>query len=315
MHYDIIGSGALNLDLIYEVESLEMVRREGFSLEPGRELSGSYSDLDRLEKLLARSGRLVSRSGGGSAANTVCALAAMGRRSAFTGYVGDDDYGSFILNSMEGVDLGMVRRQGSSSVCVVIIEKSGPDRAMFAVPGSCHGDFKDIDLCLDNCRCLHLSSLAMDDGPGLQRCLVDSIGKETIFSFDPGEIYASRGLDDLRFFLDRTDILFITEEEIRMLSGSAGPGDTLPSWISPQSLLVKKMGPRGAMSITKGEVFEKSASHVNNIVDNTGAGDAFNAGFLDFFLDDMAIEACLENGVKTAALSLGDYGRHWISRL
>ncbi len=312
MVYDVTGSGALNLDLIYEVESLECLRCEGFNLAPGREISGTPDDLARLEKSLASCGRQVSVSGGGSAANTVCVLAALGRKTAFAGYVGDDEYGERIMESMPDVGLDMVIRQGTSSVCVVVTEEKGRDRAMFVASGSCQGDFSEIRLIPEEHRCLHISSLAVENGPMLHKNLVEQLAMDTILSFDPGEIYASMGRERLGFLLDRADILFITEEELDMLA--VRPDATHPDFFS-DALLVKKMGARGASCVKDGRVLMQPAMDVKDIVDNTGAGDAFNAGFMDAFLDDRPLAQCLEQGVRIAALSLSGYGRHWINDL
>ena len=74
----IVGFGALNLDLIYEVDDLRAISTSHFRLEPGKELFGSGEEFESLLNALNRLGTLKSRSGGGSAANTITALARMG---------------------------------------------------------------------------------------------------------------------------------------------------------------------------------------------------------------------------------------------
>jgi ribokinase len=77
-------------------------------------------------------------------------------------------------------------------------------------------------------------------------------------------------------------------------------------------VLVCKMGKNGAEFYSKKLVFELPAEKVEKIVDNTGAGDAFNAGFLDAVLRGAGARECLRSGINLAALSLSGYGRDWL---
>jgi ribokinase len=90
MNKSIVGLGALNLDLIFEVDDLRAISTNHFRLEPGKELFGSDEELQFLLDPLTRVGTLKSRNGGGSAANTIAALARMGVRATFIGKVGQD---------------------------------------------------------------------------------------------------------------------------------------------------------------------------------------------------------------------------------
>ena len=74
----IFGFGALNLDLIYEVDDLRLISPRRGRLEPGEELFGSDDAFDALSEQLRRVAALKSRSGGGSAANSLVALGRMG---------------------------------------------------------------------------------------------------------------------------------------------------------------------------------------------------------------------------------------------
>ena len=74
---NIVGFGALNLDLIYEVKDLKLISSREAPLIPGKEVFGSEEDFQFFLEQLHRFGTLKSRSGGGSAANTIVALARM----------------------------------------------------------------------------------------------------------------------------------------------------------------------------------------------------------------------------------------------
>ncbi len=330
---EFLGSGALNLDLIYEVEDLEEVRSTGIDLCPGREISGDHRMAEELTRFLDHCGVLRARSGGGSSANTIYALSRLGHRTAFTGVVGADEAGTFILDSMRGVDLSYVRRVGESAVCVVIIDRER-NRAMFVAPHGHECDSLDPEVLkmLSPSGIVHLSSLANPRAIHVQAELVASMEPGLILSFDPGELYCAVGLKGLLSILNRTDILFITEEEIEMLTEKgyrSGIKATYPLLYKRNSsqtglrpfrdsggpVIVCKQGPGGAAVYGPEGLLSSPAQEVLEIVDNTGAGDAFDAGLLHAMSEGRSTHACLKAGTWLASLSLSGFGRNWLDGL
>src|SRR4030067_1927728 len=105
-----VGFGALNLDLIFEVEDFRSISTDGIRLSPGEELFGSEEEFQSLLDQWNRCGTLKSRSGGGSAANTTVAMARMGFQSTFIGKAGDDKEGDFLLEEMRPAHTHLIRR-------------------------------------------------------------------------------------------------------------------------------------------------------------------------------------------------------------
>ncbi|MDA8163379.1 MAG: PfkB family carbohydrate kinase [Desulfobacteraceae bacterium] len=332
---DFLGHGALNLDLIYEIESLDILKAAGFVLAPGREITGGHEDAERLIRLLETCARPVARSGGGSSANTISALARLGFSAAFLGCVGSDEAGGFILDSMKGVDTSRVARAGKSAVCMVILEQGSRDRAMMVVPHDREQVLVEQDTLslLRDARCLHLSSAVTDKGLEGQAGLAGLLRPDQILSFDPGEIYASRGLDGrILKILKRTDILFITETELAMFTGKPASGAVEDMLLLMDQDIVKikgyhlfeeaggpvmvlKRGSRGASVCSARLSVSMPAEPVSHVVDNTGAGDAFNAGFLAGLFNGKGAADCLRQGAWLAARSLSAFGRDWIRDL
>jgi ribokinase len=333
---DFLGSGALNLDLVYEVDNLEDVRSAGFDLHPGHEISGDHETAKALVDFLHSQGTLMAKSGGGSSANTICALSRLGHKAGFIGTAGKDQAGNFILSSMKGVDSSLVKQVGRSAICIIIIEKMELDRAMFVAPHDREVEFPDSAVLKSvlNTRVLHFSSLAQSHGISTQKELANALKPEQILSFDPGELYAARGIEALSGILKRTDILFITEEEVKIMTGMAGKAglETIYPLLSENrtshnslglnlfkdtggAAIVCKQGPKGATIYSPEVSVTIPAEKVLKIVDNTGAGDAFNAGFLHVMLQGAPAHECLRSGVRLAAFSLSALGRSWIDRL
>ncbi|NIA08232.1 MAG: hypothetical protein GWP10_00270 [Nitrospiraceae bacterium] len=331
---EFLGSGALNLDLIYEVEDLAEVRSTGLGLYAGREISGDQEGARDLIEFLDHHGVLRAKTGGGSSANTIYALSHLGHKTGFVGVVGADEAGAFILDSMQGVDLSYVKRIGRSAICIVIIEKERRNRAMFVAPHDHECDFLDPEALrnLSPRGILHLSSLASPYGIHAQTELLAAMGPEQVLSFDPGELYCAVGIEGLLPILERTGILFITREEIEILTDMAymaGIEVIYPllykrpsNQMDPRLFrdvggpaIVCKQGPEGASIYSPNNPLSYPAEEVPEVIDNTGAGDAFNAGLLHALSEGRSANACLKAGIWLAGLSLSGFGRNWLARL
>jgi sugar/nucleoside kinase (ribokinase family) len=104
------------------------------------------------------------------------------------------------------------------------------------------------------------------------------------------------------------DILFVNEEELLCLTQLADRESALAAVAPKVPLLVMTMGPEGAMAVKDGERFTVSAEPVERVVDTTGAGDLFAAGFLAGHAQGRSIQECLRIGAIAAAEVIGHYG-------
>ena len=322
----VVGIGSLNLDLIYEVDELEEVCRR-LGLAPGRERSCGRDELDRLVAMMEAEGRRVACSGGGSAANTVAAMARLGWRCGFLGAVGRDREGELVASSMEGVDLRCVARQGRTAVCLVILGRDQRDRAMVVAPAQ--GWLPALDQgCLDRARSaelLHLSSFVTQEGLRFQEEVVAGAQPGQVVSMDPGEIYAALPRARLAPLLARVDILLVTARELEMLFGPAAAGvEEAMATLHRRSrhplapilpMVVVKDGAREARCHWRGGSAAAAPEEAAHVVDTTGAGDAFDAGFLHGLLRGKSPRQALERGHRVARLSLTAYGRGWLEGL
>jgi sugar/nucleoside kinase (ribokinase family) len=103
------------------------------------------------------------------------------------------------------------------------------------------------------------------------------------------------------------DIIFMNEVELKTYEKK---GTVTDAWIksSEQDLtVVVTLGDVGAEAYFKGQHFFSKA-HQIDIVNRTGSGDAFDAGFLDAWLSQSALNTCLEHGLRSAAIILGQPG-------
>jgi ribokinase len=306
---DVVGFGSLNVDYIYETEDLAFLepfypegkrRREWVLTEP--------AEIESVQEAIRKRTRLISRTGGGSAANTVFSLAKMGFPSGMVGKVGQDEDGDFILKEMAPIPRRHIGRDHRTGKALIIL---GPDRdrIILLLPNA-NRELTWADLEPDfvrTFRILHLTSI-LGEGFSLQERLAREVAEKVQISIDPGEVYAQRGLKDLTPLLTRCHILFITQGELELLTGREwrdGVDEILD--LGTRIIAVKKKG-SGAFIREATGVWELPAP-VIRAKDTTGAGDVFAAGFLGGFLQGLPLPACGSLGLIMAHQSMGGVGR------
>jgi ribokinase len=302
---DVVGVGALNVDLFYDVPSLSF---NGQVYEAGGETFGDETEVSLLMAILSKKAKLIGKSGGGSAANTVVALDRMGYETGFLGVVGKDEEGKFLLRSMEGVDVSNVKKYKRSGLCVSML-KDG-ERSLLGLPNA--NDFFSItedDLgFLNSARFVHMSSFAGDNALKMQKQLASLLDDDVYMSFAPGMKYARRGLKQIGELIERSRILFMNESEVKLLTGlEAKEGSSLLLDHGP-AVVACTMGEKGSVITTRNVQFEVPAKKTI-VVDTTGAGDVYAAGFLAGYLDGANLETCGQIASAAAALSVAAYGR------
>ncbi len=252
-------------------------------------------------------------SGGGSAANTIYALARWGIKTGFIGAVGDDLEGRKILREFESVGvethrIRVVRGQPTGQV-IGIVDAKGR-RSLYAKPGAnlalrlTEDDFAYAS----KAQWVHLSSLIGNETFESQKALVLSLPSDVSVSFSPGAIYARRGLSVMESILKRTSVLFVTREELAMFVGTENlEAATQKLWEIGVETIVVTLGEAGSWVGWKGKG-QFAPSQQAHVVDTTGAGDAFAAGFIWGILQGKPLPECQRLGTVAAAFCLREMG-------
>jgi ribokinase len=302
---DVVGVGSLNQDLIYEVEGLEIA---GMSFTPGASVVGSAEQFKTVLEEVSREGHLLQRSGGGSAANAVYSMSRMGFSAGFIGTVGNDEEGDFLIRSMGKVDCSHVKRKKSTGACISLIAER--DRSLILMPNA-NDELtmtkEDIEYANDS-SIVHVTSFVSDSALKEQIKLIRSLDKSVLVSFDPGSTYAKKGLDAIHPIIERSGIMFINEQELRMITGQngvAGVGDLMR--MGPRTVILK-MGAAGSTLFSGGGNNFIPAKRVK-VVDKTGAGDVYASGFLAGMLRGWSMEDCAQFATQAAAASIAAPGR------
>ena len=244
------------------------------------------------EKLVERAEFTV----GGSAAIMACAAARLGLRTAFVGAVGDDHLGRFMLDALRerGVDTSGCPVMQADPTGITVHLALPDDRAQLTVKGAMAA-LTDADVpgeLVRSARHLHVSSYYLLDGlrPGLPALARAARDAGASISLNPQADPEERWDAGIGRLAPLVDVLFVNEME-----DAAIDSDDFP-------LVVVKRGARGAAARWPGGAAEHPGIPAK-VVDSTGAGDTFDAGFLAARLAGRSIEDALALGCACGALS------------
>lgn len=265
-----------------------------------------------------------ARQPGGSAANTIYALAKLGIRTGFTGAVGADKNGKLLLDSFDsvGVDTShiLVKSDTPTGTVVAITDRKG-HRALYVSPGANNllGE-ADLDMeYFNGASLVHFSAFVSESQFKLQNNVAGKLKTKVKLSFAPGALYTARGFEALKKLFSKTHTLFINRTEIKELTGGdfrQGAGLCLNQGCRQVAITlgkgIKVNGFKGLILAyirdANHEYFIPTRKPPGNIVDTTGAGDAFSAGFLYGMLKDKDPYQCGLLGSAVASFSLTRLG-------
>ncbi len=304
MELDVCGSGALNWDIFFRVESLSQLPLKTAS--PGSEIVLPRKEFLFLLEYLYKAGEFLFEGGGGSSANTIFALGIWGFKCAFFSITGKDEFGKKILKEFEkaGISTEYISQKGKTSLALIILDEK-KDRFIVVSPGDCENYICEIlKREIPEPMLWHFSSFASSYGQEFQKELLKKVKKKSKISFDPGEIYAKKGKSFFIPFVKFCKFFFITQKELELFSFS--PEELFD--LGVEKIFLKK-GKEGAELITPEKKIIESAVTIKEVIDNTGAGDYFNAGVIAGTLMGLEDEKILKLGIYSAGLSLRSYGR------
>ena len=256
--FDVVGFGALNLDKLFKVNMIAKKEEEAIVLD-------------------------FKESGGGSAANTIVGLARLELATGFIGKVADDREGKLLLVEFlhEGVNINgvVVAENGRSGSVMGYVDRKG-DRALYVDPGvNDQLGVQDIKLdYVSDTQFLHLSSFVAEKPFRAQKELITKLSDVKV-CFDPGALYARKGLDNIKSIIQRSYALIPNQTEAKLLTGLDYKQSAKKLLDLGAEIVVVKLGKRGCY-ITDGKENHMIDAYKVEAVDTTGAGDAFCAGFI-----------------------------------
>lgn len=256
---------------------------------------------------------------GGSAANTLAGLAALGARCAFIGQVADDQLGEVFAHDIRagGIAFETAARAGDppTARCLIFVTPDGQrtmntflGASQFLPPAALD------EAAIAAAKILYLEGYLWDpEEPraAMRRAIAaaKNAGRKVAFTLSDAFVIERHGAD-FRAMIETgdVDILFANHVELAALTGH-DDFETGVAELAPKvPVLVVTRGEHGAVAIAGGQRSEVAAEPVAKVVDTTGAGDLFAAGFLHGHVNGHALTDCLTMGAVAAAEVISHYG-------
>ena len=256
---------------------------------------------------------------GGSAANSMAGVAALGGRAGFIGQVAGDQLGDIFAHDMQALGVRFETPpliEGPPTGRCLILVTPDAQRTMNTSPGASHElspKALDEEL-IRSAAILYLEGYLW--GPEQPRAamlraaeIAHQAGRSVAFTLSeslciPGRREGVQGMIDA----GTVDLLFANEDEVMHLTASGDLERALEQLSAKVATLVVTRGPAGAIGIENEQRIEIPAAPVGKVVDTTGAGDLFAAGFLAGRCRGHGLEHCLQAGSLAAAEIISHFG-------
>jgi sugar/nucleoside kinase (ribokinase family) len=250
----------------------------------------------------------ISTSSGGAAGNVAAWLTRTDARSTIVSHVGDDPAGAAIVAEFDalGVSHGDLVIPGETSGVVVVLVDSSGERTMFPDKGA-NSRLTVTDLPdLGAFQAVYISGYALLNPLARDGVLemIEKIKADGLpIYFDPASVGAMKDVADkeLHNWFSMMDVLFVNEEESIYLTGSVEIERALDYLLDFSQVVVIKRGSAGAIAKARGFDSISLPAFVATVVDTTGAGDSFAAGFIASYSKNHDLTAALQAGGELAA--------------
>ncbi len=301
---DVLGIGNAIVDILVHVDD-EFLSQEG--LEKG---TMALIDKDVAADLCKKLGPAVKCSGG-SVANTIAGLASLGSKVAFIGKIRDDDLGNIFRNDIRGLGVNfdtLPALNGPATATSIVLVTPDAERTMQTYLGAC------TDLCIEDIDEDQIKASAVTylegylwDPPAAKMALVKASQiahatnrKVALSLSDP--FCVDRHRRDFRDLVaNHIDILFANEEEIISLFEARDFESALQNVRGQCEVIALTRGAAGSVVMSRDEVFAIGVSPVKRLIDTTGAGDAYAAGFLWGLSQGIELKRCASLGNSVAS--------------
>ncbi len=257
----------------------------------------------------------ISTQGGGAAANVASWLSVSGTPAHVIARVGDDAAGQTVITELEkyGVSHSETIVPGVNTGVVIVLVDALGERTMFPDSGANSGlSLADLPP-LDEITAVYLSGYPLVNPNSRQGALdilraVKERGLPVIFDPSTVGVLLEVGLNQVREWLALVDVVILNEEEAHFLSGKNNPVEAAAELLKKTPLVVIKRGGNGALAQARGSGVVQIPAVETEVLDTTGAGDAFAAGFILIWGNGGELIDALNSGAALAAKCVSTLG-------
>jgi len=304
MNKKILGIGNAIVDVLTKVD-------EEF-LKKNKLIKGSMKLINKSEfEDLKKNIKIEKVIAGGSVANTMAGIAYLRGNSSFIGKINSDSFGELYRKSLQDINVKFSyneKKEDLSTGASIILITPDSERTMCTYLGiSSHLSANDVnENDIINHQLIFLEGYLWDKG------VSEKMFKHTIGIAKKSKVKIAMSLSDIfcvtrhrQNFYDLLkndlDILIGNENEINELANKKNLLDSINQLKNFNKLIVITRSENGSIAIKNNEIINCNSLKVNKVLDLTGAGDLFAAGFLKEYLDNSDIKKCLETGSMLAS--------------
>ena len=297
----VIGIGNALTDMLVNLKNEEVLAK--YNIARGSMMLVDSDTQSKISKSVA--GLPYSLSLGGSADNTIRAMARLGSDVGFIGKVGRDTTGDFFEQALSnlGIQPVIFRGDSRSGKCVSLVSPDG-ERTMLTHLGAAaemHADDISKEI-FEGYDCLYVEGYLVQEHSLISMAVRTAKECGMLVAIDLASFnVVEENLEFLRDLVTKyVDIVFANEDEAKVFSGEAEPINALQYISTCCDLAVVKIGTKGALIKYKGEVIQVGIMAAAKRVDTTGAGDFYAAGFMHGLCEGLSLRQCGTIGAITA---------------
>jgi sugar/nucleoside kinase (ribokinase family) len=270
-------------------------------------IKGSMKLINKFEfEDLKKNLKIEKIEAGGSVANTMSGIAYLKGRASFIGKINSDNFGDIYRKSLEDINVEfpyIEKTENLSTGASIILITPDSERTMCTYLGiSSHLSANDInENNITNHEMIFLEGYLWDKGKS------EKMFKNTINIAKKNKVKIAMSLSDIfcvkrhkedfyNLLKNDLDILIGNENEINELTSKKNLLDSINQLKKFDKLIIITRSEHGSVAIKDNEIINCESIKVNKILDLTGAGDLFAAGFLKEYLDKSEIKKCLKTG-------------------
>jgi len=292
---DVVGIGNAIVDIIARCDD-EFIAAEGLAKGGMRLIDATEAD-----RLYSRMGPATEMSGG-SAANTCAGLASLGARTAFIGKVAGDQFGTVFAHDIRAIgveyETPQSHSQSPTARCLVLVTPDG-ERTMSTYLGASTelGNGEIVEATIRSARVTYLEGYLFDPPEAkaafheAARIAAES-GRQVALSLSDTFCVERHRAAFRSLIQGGVDVLFGNQEEVCALYETDTLEDALPQLRAECTLAAVTRSGEGSIIMTPEDTIEVPAAHVDEVVDTTGAGDLYAAGFLYGLARGRPLEEC-----------------------
>ncbi len=295
----ILGIGNAIVDVLARVDNDFLSKKN--LIKGSMKLINKF-EFDDLKKNL----KIEKIEAGGSVANTMSGIAYLKGRASFIGKINSDNFGSIYKKSLNDINVEfpyIEKTENLSTGASIILITPDSERTMCTYLGiSSHLSANDInENNITNHELIFLEGYLWDKGKS------ERMFKHTIKLAKKNKVKIAMSLSDIfcvkrhkedfyNLLRNDLDILIGNENEINTLTGKKNLLDSINQLKKLNKLIIITRSEHGSIAIKNNEIIDCESIKVNKILDLTGAGDLFAAGFLKEYLNKSEIKHCLKTG-------------------